>query len=91
MDITNKVQTLNKVANLSLYAKAFENGMYPSLHHPATPLQAMVMYLPNPLHQKYDMTQSQFFNQSTAGLNSGFSFSETDCSTKTQDPSCCYE
>ena len=36
------------------------------------------------------MTQGQFFKQSWTGLNSGFSFSETSCLTKAEEPSLPY-
>ena len=46
-------------------------------------------YLPTPpLGQ--DMTQGQFFERSLTGLNSEFSFSETSCLTKAEEPSLPY-
>ena len=43
------------------------------------------IYPTPPLGQ--DMTQGQFFKQSSTGLNSEFSFSETSCLTKAGEPS----
>ena len=37
-----------------------------------------------------DMTQGQFFKRSLAGLNSEFSFSQTSCLTKAEEPSLPY-
>ena len=37
-----------------------------------------------------DMTQGQFFKRSLTGLNSEFSFSQTSCPTKAEEPSLSY-
>ena len=48
-----------------------------------------ISYLPTPpLGQ--DMTEGQFFKRSLAGLNSEFSFCETSCLTKAEEPSLPY-
>ena len=46
------------------------------------------IYPTPPLGQ--DMTQGQFFKRSLTGLNSEFSFSETSCLTKAEEPSLSY-
>ena len=43
------------------------------------------IYPTPPLGQ--DMTKAQFFKRSLAGLNSEFSFSQTSCLTKAEEPS----